>query len=409
MVTESRSKEPIVIGLLAGEPSGDLLGAGLINALRAMLQDREVTFMGVGGARMQAAGLNCLADFETLSMNGFREPIMRLPELYRMYRELSTTLVEARVDAFVGIDFNVFNFLLEARLKRQGIPTAHYVSPSVYAWRRGRTKKVSRSADKLFCLFPFEPEFYKGHEVDARFIGHPMATEIPLQAGSDEARKEVRLSLGLDLNDIILAVLPGSRGSEVELMLRPMLQAAQGFAEAQPTSNGSVRVIIPCVNQARYAQVDPIAKKFSQLSPCLYRGDARIPLIACDLALVKSGTSTLEAMLLRRPMVVTYRLGYWTYLIANSLLKSPFIAVPNILAGRMLVPELVQKAATPDAMCEALGRVFDTAQTNTEQLRVFEQLHRKLAGGSAGLGASTEAAQGLVDLLKERSKLPADT
>ena len=409
MVTESRSKEPVVIGLLAGEPSGDLLGAGLINALRAMLQDREVTFMGVGGARMQAAGLICLADFETLSVNGFREPIMRLPELYRMYRELSTMLVEARVDAFVGIDFNVFNFLLEARLKRQGIPTAHYVSPSVYAWRRGRTKKVSRSADKLFCLFPFEPAFYKGHEVDARFIGHPMAAEIPLQAGSDEARKEVRLSLGLDLNDIILAVLPGSRGSEVELMLRPMLQAAQGFAEAQPTSNRSVRVIIPCVNQARYAQVDPIAKKFSQLSPCLYRGDARSPLIACDLALVKSGTSTLEAMLLRRPMVVTYRLGYWTYLIANSLLKTPFIAVPNILAGRMLVPELVQKAATPDAMREALGRVFDTAQTNTEQLRVFEQLHRKLAGGSAGLGASTEAAQGLVDLLKERSKLPADT
>ena len=409
MVTESRSKEPVVIGLLAGEPSGDLLGAGLINALRAMLQDREVTFMGVGGARMQAAGLICLADFETLSVNGFREPIMRLPELYRMYRELSTTLVEARVDAFVGIDFNVFNFLLEARLKRQGIPTAHYVSPSVYAWRRGRTKKVSRSADKLFCLFPFEPAFYKGHEVDARFIGHPMAAEIPLQAGSDEARKEVRLSLGLDLNDIILAVLPGSRGSEVELMLRPMLQAAQGFAEAQPTSNRSVRVIIPCVNQARYAQVDPIAKKFSQLSPCLYRGDARSPLIACDLALVKSGTSTLEAMLLRRPMVVTYRLGYWTYLIANSLLKTPFIAVPNILAGRMLVPELVQKAATPDAMCEALGRVFCTARTNTEQLRVFEQLHRKLAGGSAGLGASTEAAQGLVDLLKERSKLPADS
>ena len=409
MVTESTSKEPVVIGLLAGEPSGDLLGAGLINALRAMLQDREVTFMGVGGARMQAAGLICLADFETLSVNGFREPIMRLPELYRMYRELSTTLVEARVDAFVGIDFNVFNFLLEARLKRQGIPTAHYVSPSVYAWRRGRTKKVSRSADKLFCLFPFEPAFYKGHEVDARFIGHPMAAEIPLQAGSDEARKEVRLSLGLDLNDIILAVLPGSRGSEVELMLRPMLQAAQGFAEAQPTSNRSVRVIIPCVNQARYAQVDPIAKKFSQLSPCLYRGDARSPLIACDLALVKSGTSTLEAMLLRRPMVVTYRLGYWTYLIANSLLKTPFIAVPNILAGRMLVPELVQKAATPDAMCEALGRVFYTARTNTEQLRVFEQLHRKLAGGSAGLGASTEAAQGLVDLLKERSKLPADS
>ena len=409
MVTEPSSKEPVVIGLLAGEPSGDLLGAGLMTALRAMLQDREVTFMGVGGTRMQAAGLICLADFETLSVNGFREPILRLPQLYRLYRELSTTLVEARIDAFVGIDFNVFNFILEARLKRQGIPTAHYVSPSVYAWRRGRTKKVARSADKLFCLFPFEPAFYASHDVDARFIGHPMAAEIPRQAGSDEARQEARLSLGLDANDIILAVLPGSRGSEVELMLTPMLQAAQGFAEALPVSNRSVRVIIPCVNEARYAQVAPIAEKFGHLNPCLYQGDARSPLVACDLALVKSGTSTLEAMLLRRPMVVTYRLGYWTFLIANSLLRTPFIAVPNILAGRMLVPELVQKAATPDAMCEALGRVFDTAQTNTEQLQVFEELHRKLAGGSTGLGASAEAAQGVVDLLKERAKLPVDT
>ena len=183
---------------------------------------------------MQAAGLICLADFETLSMNGFREPIMRLPELYRMYRELSTTLVEARVDAFVGIDFNVFNFLLEARLKRQGIPTAHYVSPSVYAWRRGRTKKVSRSADKLFCLFPFEPAFYKGHEVDARFIGHPMAAEIPLQAGSDEARKEVRLSLGLDLNDIILAVLPGSRAVKSSLCSGPCCRPLKDLRKRSP-------------------------------------------------------------------------------------------------------------------------------------------------------------------------------
>ena len=147
---------------------------------------------------MQAAGLICLADFQTLSVNGFREPILRLPQLYRLYRQLSTTLVEARIDAFVGIDFNVFNFILEAWLKRQGIPIAHYVSPSVYAWRRGRTKKVARSADKLFCLFPFEPAFYASHDVDARFIGHPMAAEIPRQAGSDEARREARLSLGLD-------------------------------------------------------------------------------------------------------------------------------------------------------------------------------------------------------------------
>ena len=146
METESSPRDSFVVGLLAGEPSGDLLGAGLMTALREMLPDREVRFLGVGGARMQAAGLVRLADFDTLSVNGFRDPIVRLPQLYRLYRELATTFIEARIDAFIGIDFNVFNLLLEARLKRQGIPTAHYVSPSVYAWRRWRTKKVARSA-----------------------------------------------------------------------------------------------------------------------------------------------------------------------------------------------------------------------------------------------------------------------
>ena len=406
-VTEPSSRDPIVIGLLAGEPSGDLLGAGLMTALRAMLPDRKVTFMGVGGTRMQAAGLVCLANFDTLSVNGFREPILRLPQLYRLYRELAAALAEARIDAFVGIDFNVFNFLLEARLKRQGIPTAHYVSPSVYAWRRGRTKKVARSADKLFCLFPFEPAFYEHHAVDARFIGHPMAADIAFDAGDDDARNAAQQHLGLAGEDIVLAVLPGSRGSEVALMLTPMLQAAQGFADAMQSQHRSVQVIIPCADEARHAQVAHIADSFSGLKPRLYLGDARQPLVACDLALVKSGTSTLEAMLLRRPMVVTYRLGYWTYLIANSLLKTPFIAVPNILAGRLLVPELVQQAATPDAMCMALIREFEKQRTDPEQLKTFDQLHRTLASGSGGLGASAGAAQGVIDLLKERANLSA--
>jgi lipid-A-disaccharide synthase len=405
--TESSPSDSFVVGLLAGEPSGDLLGAGLMTALRAMLPDREVRFLGVGGARMQAAGLVRLADFDTLSVNGFRDPILRLPQLYRLYRELATTFVEARIDAFIGIDFNVFNLLLEARLKRQGIPTAHYVSPSVYAWRRWRTKKVARSADKLFCLFPFEPAFYERHAVDARFVGHPMAADIALDAGSDDARNAAQQNFGLAGADIVLAVLPGSRGSEVALMLTPMLHAAQEFADVMQSENRSVRVIIPCVDKARHAQVAPIANSFSGLKPRLYLGDARQPLIACDVALVKSGTSTLEAMLLRRPMVVTYRLGYWAYLIANFLVKAPFIAVPNILAGRMLVPELLQQAATPEAMCAALLEEFEKRSTDPEQLKTFEQLHRTLASGSGGLGASAGAAQGVIDLLTERENLTA--
>ena len=184
--------EPIVIGLLAGEPSGDILGAGLMQSLKVQLKGRSVHFVGMGGPLMQAEGLETLADFELLAVNGFREPLLRLPSLYKLYRRLAATFMDRRIDAFVGIDFNVFNFILERRLKRQGIATAHYVSPSVYAWRRGRTKKVARCADKVFCLFPFEPAFYQQYDIDARFIGHPLASEISPDAASESARSAAK-------------------------------------------------------------------------------------------------------------------------------------------------------------------------------------------------------------------------
>ena len=219
----------ITLGLLAGEASGDILGAGLMMALKARYEG-TIRFIGVGGPLMQAQGLECMADFDTLSVNGFKEPLLRLPALIRLYRSLAKGFIDEGVDAFVGIDFNVFNFLLEGRLKRAGIATVHYVSPSVYAWRRGRTKKVARCADKVFCLFPFEPAFYENHEIDARFVGHPMAQDITPDTGSKTAQAVALNQLGLDAQAVTLALLPGSRSSEVALMLRPMLEAAAMLA-----------------------------------------------------------------------------------------------------------------------------------------------------------------------------------
>ena len=399
--------EPILIGLLAGEPSGDILGAGLMQSLKAQLKPHAVHFVGMGGPLMQAEGLETLADFESLAVNGFREPLLRLPNLYQLYRRLAAAFIERRIDAFVGIDFNVFNFILEGRLKRHGIATAHYVSPSVYAWRRGRTKKVARCADKVFCLFPFEPAFYQQHDIEARFIGHPLASEISTEAGNEAARDAAKAELGLNPAHLSLALLPGSRGSEVDLMLAPMLSAARLLANELRTRGQTLQVVIPCLSPARKAQVDRLAEPFADVYQLHHLGSAREPLIACDLALVKSGTSTLETMLLRRPMVVTYRLGFWTFLIANALLKTPYIAIPNILAKRRLVPELVQQAATPEAMYCALLGEFEKSQEDPDYFQAFDDLHRELASGVSGLGASAGAALGVVDLLREKDRLPS--
>ncbi len=399
--------EPILIGLLAGEPSGDILGAGLMRSLKAKLNPHAVHFVGVGGPLMQVEGLETLADFESLAVNGFREPFLRLPNLYQLYRRLAASFSERRIDAFVGIDFNVFNFILEGRLKRLGIATAHYVSPSVYAWRRGRTNKVARCADKVFCLFPFEPAFYQQHDIEARFIGHPLASEISAEAANESARDAAKAELGLNPAHLSLALLPGSRGSEVDLMLAPMLSAARLLASELRAREQTLQVVIPCLSPARKAQVDRLAEPFSDVYQLHYLGSARVPLIACDLALVKSGTSTLETMLLRRPMVVIYRLGFWTFLIANALLKTPYIAIPNILAKRRLVPELVQQAATPEAMYCALLGEFEKSQEDPDYFQAFDDLHRELASGVSGQGASAGAALGVVDLLREKGRLPS--
>ncbi len=374
----------IVVGILAGEASGDNLGAGLMRAMQSQSK-RPLKFIGVGGEAMQAAGLSALAPLDALSVNGFRDPILKLPELISLLRRLVRTFEQAQIDVFVGVDFNVFNFILEAALRKRGIKTAHYVSPSVYAWRSGRTKRVAKSADLLLCLYPFEPAFYTQTSVHAEFVGHPLADEIDLLAGANPARLSARQTLGLAADATVLAMLPGSRNSEVDLMIEHFLGAAALFAEKTP---GSVTVI-PCLRESIKKRVEKSLQGYPNLAVKLYDGNARQALVACDVALVKSGTSTLEAMLLHRPMVVSYRLGWWTYQLAKRVLRTPYVALPNILAGRALVPELLQHEGTAQALADALQQELAAAAEGAENTAAFEVLHKQLRQGADAKSAAS--------------------
>ncbi len=396
----------LTIGLVAGEASGDNLAAGLMAALKSHpAMSDGVRFLGVGGPAMLAQGLEPLASIDELSVNGFKEPILRLPQLWKLYRRLATTFEQENVDAFIGIDFNVFNFLLEGRLKDRGIPTAHYVSPSVYAWRRSRTKRVARSADVIFCLFPFEPVFYTGLPVKAIFVGHPLAHEITELDTRADKQEWARVQLGVADSDVILAMLPGSRGSEIELMLEPFLQAAEIIQASFSAQNKAVKVIIPCINLAREEQVRMGMESTPQLDIHIHQGPGRLALLACDAALVKSGTSTLEAMLLKRPMVVSYRLGYWSHWIARLLVKTTYVAMPNILSNKELVPELLQDDAQPEGLAQALLSELANSRSNEQYFEPFANMRKVLEDGEFGLGASKTAAQGIVDLLQEKGRL----
>ena len=387
----------LTIGLLAGEASGDNLGAGLMAQLQAQYRESDpaasIRFVGVGGPRMQAAGLQTLASMDELAVNGFREPLLRLPQLLRLLRRLIREFTVAEVDAFVGVDFNVFNFLLEAALKKRAIRTVHYVSPSVYAWRSGRTRRVAKCADLLLCLYPFEPDFYAGLPVHAEFIGHPLADEIDPQAGSDEARAAARQGLGVSATHTVMALLPGSRTSEVSLMIEPFLGAAEIFAD----QHAPVEVVIPCLRSHIRELVERAVAQHPALAVTLYDGNARQALVAADVALVKSGTSTLEAMLLHRPMVVSYRLGALSYQLAKRVVRTPHVALPNILAGETLVPELIQNAATGSALASALSEQLESTRNDSTVINAFKGLHERLRQG-----ADTKAAAAVLRLLRNQ-------
>jgi lipid-A-disaccharide synthase len=357
--------------------------------MMAALRQRypDCAFAGVGGEAMAAQGLNVLVDIDRLAINGFVEPLRRLPDLIAILRSLRDTFAGQPPDVFVGVDFNVFNLMLEARLKRLGIPTVHYVSPSVYAWRRGRVRRVARSADMLLALFPFEPAFYRGLRLQVVYVGHPLADEIALDAGSEAARRKACEDLHVPADQECVALLPGSRLSEVRLMAPVFFAAAREIARVRP----AVTFVVPCVRPEIAAWLEQHADEYAGLSVLIHSGNARQALTACHAALVKSGTSTLEAMLLRRPMVVSYKLGELSYQVIRRMVRSPYIALPNILADAPLVPELIQHAARPQELANKIVGLLDKGQGDAEYLAEFAALHVQLRQGADERAASAVA------------------
>lgn len=360
--------------LVAGEASGDLLGADLIAGLRARFPDAR--FAGVGGPRMIAAGLDAWHPAEALAVMGLVEVLRHLPRLLAIRRDVRRRTLALRPDVFIGIDAPDFNLGLERSLKQAGIRTVHYVSPSVWAWRERRAEKIGRSADRVLCLFPMEPAIYARYGVDARFVGHPLAAAFALTPDQAAARS----ALGLSAERPVLALLPGSRLGEIRRLGADFLDAAALLAREVP----GLQVLAPMANAACRAAFEAVvaARSQSSIDLRILDGQAHAAMIASDAVLLASGTAALEALLAKRPMTVAYRLSSWTYRLVKGLglLKVERYSLPNHLAGRALVPELMQDACTPEALAASL-RPWLLQPGLTPDLRdTYERIHRSLSG-----------------------------
>ena len=392
-ITNHQSRLFVLVG---GEASGDLLGAGLIAALRERYP--QARFAGIGGPRMIAAGLDAWYPSDKLAVMGLVEVLPRLAELLWIRRDVARRTLALAPDAFVGIDAPDFNLGLERRLKRAGIRTLHYVSPSVWAWREKRAAKIGRSADRVLCLFPMEPPIYARHGVDARFVGHPLADEIPLEPDRGAARD----ALGLPHDAPVLAVLPGSRLGEIARLGADFVAAARLLAERIP----NLRVVAPMANARFRAAFEDVVRAGAGApaggAPAILitDGGAQTAMFAADAVLLASGTAALEAMLAKRPMVVAYRIAPTTYRIVKGLglLKTERYALPNVLAGRDLVPERMQDDCTPQALAAALQPALQRRAIDPDLLAEYRRLH-----GLLRCDASRSAAAAIADLIDPAS------
>jgi lipid-A-disaccharide synthase len=379
------------IALVAGEASGDLLGAGLIEQLRVRYPDAQ--FAGVGGDAMRAAGLDAWHDASELAVMGLAEVLRHLPRLLRLRSGLRRRVLAWKPDVFIGIDAPDFNLGLEQWLKQRGVRTVHYVSPSVWAWREKRAERIGRSADLVLCLFPMEPEIYARHGVDARFVGHPLADTMPLEPD----RHAARAALGLDPIRPLLALLPGSRVGEIERVGPDFLAAAARVLAVVP----DLQVVAPMASMQARSAFERVLKAHpdeAALSAALRTiiGHARTLMAASDVILLASGTATLEAMLAKRPMVVGYRIAPLTHAIVKGMgmLKVDRYALPNVLAGDTLVPELMQDDCTPEKLADAvLHWLRDPSAVAALQPR-YRDLHVQLRRD-----ASARAADAIVELV----------
>jgi lipid-A-disaccharide synthase len=371
--------EPLRIGLVAGEASGDQLGAALIAALRARHPD--VRCFGVAGPKMRAQGCEAWAPADELAVMGLAEVLRHLPRLLGLRARLRRRFLEARPHVFVGIDAPEFNLGLAARLKRAGLRTVQYVSPQVWAWRQGRVRTIGQAVDRVLCLLPFESEFYERHGVHASFVGHPLADQIPL----DPDRPAARRALGLDPGALVFALLPGSRVGEVERLAAPFIDAAKAIAATRPDA----LFVAPMASAATRRVFERIAALSGLPAVRIVDGDSHRVLAAADAVLVASGTATLETLLSKRPMVVAYRLsGLTAFLLRRlRLIKVPYFSQPNLLVGRRFVPEFFQEEARGEALAAAiLGLLGDEAYLSELQ-REFRRVHETLRRGGAAAAA----------------------
>jgi lipid-A-disaccharide synthase len=371
---------PVRIAMVAGEASGDLLASHLIQALRRHLP--QAHFYGIGGPLMEAAGFEALWPTEKLAVRGLAEVLRHVPALLRIRGGLRRRLLRERPDVFVGVDAPDFNLGLEARLKRAGIPTIHYVSPSIWAWRSGRIKTIAAAVSHMLALFPFEPPLYRAHGVPCSFVGHPLAETIPLQIDQRAARER----LGLPPQQLIFALLPGSRVSELEYMGRLFVETAMLLHRRYPQAS----FLVPLISRPTREHFEHTlhACGAAELPFKLLFGHAHDALAACDAVLAASGTVTLEAALHKRPMVVSYRLSPLTAAVVRRIGSVRFAALPNILAGRYVVPEFLQEAATPENLAQALGNLVADRAVCERLGEVFREMHLGLRQGAADAAAA---------------------
>lgn len=375
----------VVIGLVAGEASGDILGAGLIRALKRHLPN--VRFVGVAGPRMQAEGCEAWYEMEELSVMGVVEVLEHLPRLLKIRRDLTRRFSELMPDVLVGIDAPDFNITLEYRLKKRGIRTIHYVSPSVWAWRQKRVFKIGRATNNVLAFLPFEKAFYDRFGVPCQFIGHTLADAMPLAPDKLAARQ----TLGIPAGARCLALLPGSRSAEVEMLSADFLQTAAILSRHFP----GLTIVAPLVNDRRREQFERIKARVAPgLKVRLLDGQAREAMIASDAALLASGTAALECMLAKCPMVVGYRMKPLTYWLARRLVKTPYVSLPNLLAGRELVKELLQRDCVPENLAAALLPLLADDIRSQSLKETFLELHQRIR-----CNADEQAAQAVMQLI----------
>ncbi|OCA52732.1 Lipid-A-disaccharide synthase [Photorhabdus namnaonensis] len=383
-ISSINSLRPLTIGLIAGETSGDILGAGLIRALKAKVPNAR--FVGVAGPLMQAEGCEAWYEMEELAVMGVVEVLERLPRLLKIRKDLTTRFTELKPDVFVGIDAPDFNITLEGRLKQRGIRTIHYVSPSVWAWRQKRVFKIGKATDMVLAFLPFEKAFYDKFNVPCRFIGHTMADAMPLQPNKAAARE----LLGIPPEAVCLALLPGSRHSEVEMLSADFLKTAQLLQQSIP----DLHVFVPLVNAKRREQFERIKQEVApELNVHLVDGKAREIMIASDAALLASGTAALECMLAKCPMVVGYRMKSLTFWLAKRLVKTPYVSLPNLLSGEELVKELLQEECQPQKLADKLLPLLQGNEKVEVLKQTFLHLHESIR-----CNADEQAAQAVLEL-----------